>query len=87
VDKAVYTGIGQEIRVANKFEIGLEKSPANYQPLTPLTYMERAAKVFPDRVAVIHGKRQRTYRDFWQRSRQLASALAQNAWGRATRCP
>jgi len=68
--------------VANKFEIGLEKSPANYQPLTPLTYLERAAKVFPDRIAVIHGETQRTYRDFWRRSRQLASALAQNGVGK-----
>ncbi|MFM2422478.1 MAG: hypothetical protein RL291_1008, partial [Pseudomonadota bacterium] len=53
----------------------LPKTPANYQPLTPLSFLERTAHIFPDRVAIIHGKLRRTYRDFYARSRQLASAL------------
>jgi fatty-acyl-CoA synthase len=57
------------------YDIDLDKNPANYQPLTPLTYLERAAAVFPDHVAVIHGKLRRNYREFHQRAMRLASAL------------
>lgn len=41
----------------NKFDQDLDKNPANYQPLTPLRLLDRAADVFPDRTAVIHGNR------------------------------
>ena len=41
--------------MANPYEIDLDKNAANHQPLTPLTFLERAAKVFPDHVAIIHG--------------------------------
>ncbi len=58
------------------YDIDLDKNPANYQPLTPLSYLERAAAVFPDQVAIIHGARRTTYRDFYARAKQLASALA-----------
>ncbi|MFZ2101797.1 MAG: acyl-CoA synthetase [Oricola sp.] len=57
---------------------GLERNAANYQPLTPLKHLQRAAAVFPDHIAIVHGSLQRTYRDFYARSRKLASAL-QNA--------
>ena len=57
---------------------GLDRNPANYQPLTPLKHLERAAKIFPDHVAIIHGSLRRSYGDFYARSRKLASAL-QNA--------
>lgn len=66
----------------NAYEIGLDKNPANHQPLTPLTYLERAAKVFPDQVAIIHGASRVTYRDFWRRSLKLASALAARGIGK-----
>ena len=36
------------------FDTGLDKNPANFQPLTPLTFLKRAAAVFPDQPAVIH---------------------------------
>ena len=58
------------------FETGLERVPANYQPLTPLSFLERAANTFPDRTAIIHGRRRIRYADFYARSRRLASALA-----------
>ena len=58
------------------YDRDLDRKPANFQPLTPLTFLARTAAVFPDRVAVIHGTLQRNYRDFYARSRQLASALA-----------
>jgi fatty-acyl-CoA synthase len=60
----------------NPYQQDLDKNAANYQPLTPLTYLERAAKTFPDHVAIIHGNQRITYRDFWGRSLKLASALA-----------
>src|SRR6202142_4740617 len=58
------------------YDPDLDRNPANYQPLTPLSYLERAAAVFPDHTAIIHGKLRRNYRDFYTRSRRLASALA-----------
>ncbi len=58
------------------YDIDLDRNPANFQPLTPLTFLERAAAVFPDRVAIIHGPLRRSYRDFYARARRLGSALA-----------
>jgi fatty-acyl-CoA synthase len=58
------------------YEDGLDRTPANYQPLTPLSFLERAASVFPDRIAVIHGRQRFTYAQFYARARRLASALA-----------
>ena len=40
------------------YDTDLDRNPANYQPLTPLTFLERAASVFPDHRAVIHGQRE-----------------------------
>ena len=54
---------------------GLDKCEANYTPLTPLTFLERSAYVYPERVAVIHGARRYTWREVEARSRRLASAL------------
>ena len=62
----------------NIYNENLERNPANYQPLTPLTFLERAAHTFPNHVAIIHGKLRRTYADFYNRSRRLASALAKH---------
>ncbi len=59
------------------FESGLDRTPANHQPLTPLSFLERAAKVFPRHIAIIHGSRRTDYATFYARSRRLASALAQ----------
>ncbi|HEY8268619.1 MAG TPA: acyl-CoA synthetase [Xanthobacteraceae bacterium] len=58
------------------YDIDLDKNPANYQPLTPLSYLERAAAVFPDHAAIIHGARRTSYRDFHARAKKLGSALA-----------
>ena len=43
---------------------GLDRNAANYQPLTPLKHLQRAAAVFPDHVAIIHGSLRRTYGEF-----------------------
>jgi fatty-acyl-CoA synthase len=61
---------------ANPFDQDLDKCAANYQPLTPLTLLSRAAAVYPDHPAVIHGQARLSYLDFYRRSRRLASALA-----------
>ncbi|MBV9219312.1 MAG: acyl-CoA synthetase [Methylobacteriaceae bacterium] len=58
------------------YDLDLDRNPANHQPLTPLTFLERAAAVFPDRVAIIHGGLSRTYAEFYARARRLASSLA-----------
>ena len=62
--------------MAHAYDEHLDRNPANHQPLTPLTFLERAATVFPDHTAIIHGPLQRNYRDFYARTRRLASALA-----------
>src|SRR5262250_3374591 len=59
------------------YDTDLDRNPANFQPLTPLSFLARAAAVYPDQPAVIHGVRSFTYRDFYARTRRLASALAQ----------
>ncbi|HEY2068649.1 MAG TPA: acyl-CoA synthetase [Rhizomicrobium sp.] len=58
-----------------QYDSDLDKNAANYQPLTPLTFLERAASVFPQRVAIIHGEQRFTYAQYYARSRRLASAL------------
>jgi fatty-acyl-CoA synthase len=67
--------------MANPYQAGLSKNPANYQPLTPLVFLERAASVHPDHVAIIHGSQSFTYREFYERARRLASALAARGIG------
>ncbi|MEE8627563.1 MULTISPECIES: acyl-CoA synthetase [Methylobacterium] len=67
---------------ATIYDHGLDRNPANHQPLTPLTFLERAAAVFPDRTAVIHGGLRRSYRDLYARCRRLASALSAHGIGR-----
>ncbi|HEX4160518.1 MAG TPA: acyl-CoA synthetase [Rhizomicrobium sp.] len=57
------------------YDRDLHRNAANFQPLTPLSFLERAALAFPDRVAIIHGKQRISYADFHARSRRLASAL------------
>ncbi|KAA0088924.1 acyl-CoA synthetase [Trinickia soli] len=63
------------------FEAGLGKSAANYTALTPLSFIERAASVYPTRLAVIHGEIRRTWQDTYARARRLASALAARGIG------
>ncbi|HVW74639.1 MAG TPA: acyl-CoA synthetase [Rhizomicrobium sp.] len=62
--------------LAKPYETGLDRTPANYQPLTPLSFLERAARVFPRHTAIIHGKQRTDYATFYARARRLASALA-----------
>ena len=59
----------------NKYEHGLGKNAANFTPLTPLSFIERTARVFPDYTAVIHGEIRRSWAETYQRCIKLASAL------------
>ena len=59
----------------NKYEQGLGKNTANFTALTPLSFIERTARVFPDYTAVIHGETQRSWIETYQRCIKLASAL------------
>jgi fatty-acyl-CoA synthase len=60
----------------------LGKTPANYQPLTPLGFLARAAQVFPDHPAVLHGAQSYSYGEYYARARRLASALSKLGIGK-----
>src|SRR6059036_4324965 len=66
---------------ANSYERDLDKNLANYAPLTPLGFIERAAHVYPGHLAVIHGARRTTWAETYARCRRLASALARRGIG------
>ena len=59
----------------------LDRNKANFAPLTPLSFLERSASVYPDKTAVIHGDLRFTYRQFRDRCRKLAAALARRGIG------
>jgi fatty-acyl-CoA synthase len=67
---------------ASPYDTDLDRNPANFQPLTPLGFLERAASVFPRHTAIIHGQLRRDYADFYARARRLASALEKRGIGR-----
>jgi fatty-acyl-CoA synthase len=60
----------------------LAKNAANFAALSPLAFLPRAAAVYPDKLAVIHGAFRFTYRELYDRCRRLASALRRNGVGR-----
>ena len=57
---------------------GLESNPANYTPLTPVSFLAKAASTYPDRIAVVHGGVRRTWAETYARCRRLASALVKH---------
>jgi fatty-acyl-CoA synthase len=60
----------------------LPKNQANYAPLTPLTFIERAAYVYPDKLSVVHGAERWTWKQTYARCRRLASALSRRGIGK-----
>ncbi len=64
-------------RVAKPAKIGFDAGPANFIPLSPVTFLAGAAETFPTKPAIVHGDRVTTYREFFTRARRLASALKQ----------
>ena len=67
--------------MANIYEQGLERNSANFTPITPLLFLERSAEIYPNRVAVIHGKLRQTWMQTYERCRRLASALQKHGIG------
>ena len=68
--------------MTNPYEIGLDRNAANYVPLSPLTFLERTAAVYPTRTSVIHGARRYTWAETEARCRRLASALKNRGIGK-----
>ena len=62
--------------MTNAYTRDLDRNAANHQPLTPLGFLARAALVFPDHPAIVHGTQTFTYAEFYARARRLASALS-----------
>jgi len=65
----------------NSYRAGLDRNPANHVALSPLSFLARAAEVYPQRAAVIYGERRLTWAQTYQRCRKLASALAKRGIG------
>jgi fatty-acyl-CoA synthase len=73
--KALRGNASRIARQVHPFERDLGKTPANYVPLTPLSFLPRVAHVFPRRIAIVHGQIRRTWAQTYVRCRRLASAL------------
>jgi fatty-acyl-CoA synthase len=65
------------VKRPHSYDANLDRNPANHAPLTPLSFLDWVADVHPDRLAVVHGARRYTWAQTAERSRRLASALAQ----------
>ena len=66
---------------SNPYQLGLDKNLANFVALSPLSFIERSAKVYPDRLAAIYGERRQTWGQTYTRCRQLAHALTARGIG------
>ncbi|HEX4599548.1 MAG TPA: acyl-CoA synthetase [Burkholderiaceae bacterium] len=67
---------------SNPYDVGLDRNQANFVALSPLSFIERAAAVFPDHLALVYGPLRQTWSQTYQRCRRLASALAARGIGR-----
>src|SRR6185437_6814171 len=65
----------------SQYDIGLAKNPANYVPLTPLSFLARSAAVYPDHVSTVYEGRQFTWSQTYERCRRFASYLAGHGIG------
>ena len=61
---------------SNQYSKGLDKNPANFTPLSPLTFIERAASVYPKQIALVYADTRRNWSETYTRCRRLASALS-----------
>ena len=64
------------------YSIGLDKTPANYVPLTPLSFLARSAAVYPDLTSTVYEGRSFTWAQTYERCRRFASFLARRGIGR-----
>ncbi len=65
----------------NIYEDNLDKNPANYQALSPLSFLQRAAQVYPNQPSIIHGERKYSYAQTYERCIKLASSLIKRGLG------
>ena len=73
--------MAQPLKGSNPFETDLDKNPANFEPLTPLSFLQRTAWVYPNHLAVVHGKTRRTWKEVHARAHKLAGALSRRGYG------
>ncbi|SEQ67827.1 fatty-acyl-CoA synthase [Amphritea atlantica] len=66
---------------SNPYQFGLDKNSANFSAMSPLSFLERSAWVYPNHLAVVHQQTRRTWAETYSRCRQLASALSQKGIG------
>ncbi|MCE1238263.1 MAG: AMP-binding protein, partial [Hyphomicrobiales bacterium] len=66
----------------NPYECDLDRNAANFVALTPLTYLERSAAIWPTKTAIVHGTLRRTWAETAERCRRLASGLAKMGYGK-----
>lgn len=70
----------------NPYALGLDQNQANFAALTPLSYIERAAFVYPNHTATVHGDVRRNWAETYSRCRRLGSALQRRGIGQGIRC-
>ena len=68
--------------MTSAYDQHLPRTPANFAPLSPLGFLERAAEVYPERLAIVHGALRQTWGQTYTRCRQLASALQRSGIGK-----
>src|SRR5690606_22206008 len=73
--------IDGEISMASIFDQDLPKTDANFTALTPLSFLERAGQVYPDKLAIVHGELRQSWGSTYRRCRQFASALRARGLG------
>ena len=78
----MHRGIFGDKHMTSIFDQDLPRNPANFAPISPLSFIERAADVYPQRLAIIHGDLRRTWSEVYTRCRRLASALASHGIGK-----
>ncbi|MEY4753338.1 MAG: hypothetical protein RJA44_1013 [Pseudomonadota bacterium] len=66
----------------DQYDLGLDKNEANFVPLSPLSYIERSARIYPQRTAIIYGQRRQTWAETYTRCLRLGSALAARGLGK-----
>ena len=68
--------------MTDMYNTNLDKNAANFTPLSPLSFLQRSAEVYPNRLSIVHGSKKYTWSDTFKRSKQLASALTKKGVGK-----
>ncbi|HEY5996465.1 MAG TPA: acyl-CoA synthetase, partial [Candidatus Deferrimicrobiaceae bacterium] len=68
--------------MSSPYDLHLDKNQANFAQLSPLSFLARAAYIYPQRLATVHGGRRWTWAEVYSRCRRLASALSRRGIGK-----